>query len=59
MNKTSFNLPVNWMDGMKVNKEHFIATDNHVTRQIKSIYSSFINPFNYGLLLLNEGNPNR
>ena len=58
MDKTTFNLPVNWMDGMKVNKEHFIATDNHVTRQVKSIYSSFMNPYNYGLLRLNEGNPN-
>lgn len=58
MDNTSFNLPVNWMDGMKVNKEHFIATDHNVTKQVKNIYSSFLNPFNYGLLLLNEGNPN-
>jgi hypothetical protein len=40
---------------MKINKNHFISTDNSVTQQAKSIYSSFINPFNYGILLNTDG----
>ncbi|WP_346854008.1 hypothetical protein [uncultured Draconibacterium sp.] len=48
------NLPVNWIDGMKINKNHFIATDLNVGQQIRNTYSSFINPYNYGLLLQNS-----
>lgn len=39
---------------MKVNKGHFISTDNSFIEQIRNVYSSFLNPFNYGLLLRNE-----
>ena len=58
MDNSTLNLPVNWMDGMKVNKDHFIATDKNTISQVKNIYTSFLTPFNYGLLLQNEGNPN-
>lgn len=51
-------LPVNWIDGMKVNKDHFISTDNHITAQARNIYSSLLNPFNYGILLQDDGNKN-
>ncbi len=54
MDNKKINLPVNWIDGMKVNKDHFISTDNNIITQIKNIYSSFVNPFNYGILLQNE-----
>lgn len=54
MDNTKINLPVNWIDGMKVNKGHFISTDNSFIEQIRNVYSSFLNPFNYGLLLRNE-----
>ena len=55
MAEKKINLPVNWIDGMKINKNHFISTDNSVAQQAKSIYSSFINPFNYGILLSTDG----
>lgn len=48
------NLPVNWIDGMKINKNHFIATDLNVGQQVRNTYLSFINPYNYGLLLQNN-----
>jgi hypothetical protein len=54
MNNKKTNLPVNWIDGMKVNKDHFISTDNNLIAQTKNIYSSFLNPFNYGILLQSE-----
>ncbi|MEN8115742.1 MAG: hypothetical protein ABFS16_02110 [Bacteroidota bacterium] len=56
MENKRVDLPVNWIDGMKINKDHFIATDNNITQQIKDTYLSFINPFNYGLLLQDESN---
>ncbi len=56
MNNKRIDLPVNWIDGMKVNKNHFIATDNNIAQQVKNTYLSFITPFNYGLLLHPEGN---
>lgn len=48
--------PVNWIDGMKVNKNHFISTDNNIASQVRNVYSTIINPFNYGLLLQKEEN---
>lgn len=54
MDNKKVNLPVNWIDGMKVNKDHFISTDNNFIAQTKNIYSSFLNPFNYGILLQSE-----
>lgn len=50
MAEKRMNFPVNWIDGMKINKNHFISTDNNITRQIMNFYSSFLNPYNYGLL---------
>ncbi len=44
------NLPVNWIDGMKVNKNHFISTDHAVAGKLQAVNASFITPFNYGLL---------
>ena len=43
-------LPVNWMDGMKINKSHFIAQNNAFTLQAAQGVSSLLNNFNYGLL---------
>ncbi len=56
MDNKRIDLPVNWIDGMKVNKNHFIATDNNIAQQVRNTYLSFITPFNYGLLLQSEGN---
>ncbi len=51
MNNNRIDLPVNWIDGMKINKDHFIATDYSVVQQVRNAYLSFITPYNYGLLL--------
>ncbi len=58
MNNKKIYLPVNWIDGMKVNKNHFIDTDNNIVQQVKNTYLSFINPYNYGLLLQHDFNFN-
>ncbi len=54
MDNKSIYHPVNWIDGMKVNKDHFISTDNNNSAQARNIYSSFLHPYNYGLLLQNK-----
>ena len=56
MKKQIHHLPVNWIDGMKINKEHFIATDKSVSNQVINTYEAFINPYNYGLILQTSGN---
>lgn len=50
MQSTSEYLPVNWIDGMKINKSHFIAQDNAFTYRQAHTVSSFLNEHNYGLL---------
>lgn len=54
MHKNNVHLPVNWIDGMKINKNHFIATDLNIGQQVQNTYLSFVNPYNYGLLLQNN-----
>ncbi len=41
---------VNWIDGMKINKNHFIEADNAFTSFSQLIASNNINAINYGLL---------
>lgn len=43
-------LPVNWIDGMKINKSHFIAQDNAFVFQLARNTACLLNEFNYGLL---------
>ena len=43
-------LPVNWIDGMKINKSHFIAQNNAFTYGMAQGTSSLLNEYNYGLL---------
>jgi hypothetical protein len=50
MQSSSEYLPVNWVDGMKINKSHFIAQDNAFTYRQAHTVSSFLNEHNYGLL---------
>lgn len=54
MSKQTLNLPVNWIDGMKINKDHFIATDLNLSSQLLCTYQALVNPYNYGLLLHNN-----
>ncbi|KAA1245331.1 type VI secretion system baseplate subunit TssK [Aquimarina sp. RZ0] len=41
---------VNWIDGMKINKNHFIEVENAFTSLIQQVGSMDINGINYGLL---------
>lgn len=50
MQAQSVFLPVNWVDGMKINKTHFIAQDHAFTYRQAQTVSSFLNEHNYGLL---------
>lgn len=43
-------LPVNWVDGMKINKSHFIAEANAMTYELAQNTSCMLNELNYGLL---------
>jgi hypothetical protein len=43
-------LPVNWIDGMKINKLHFLAQDSAFLFQLAQTVSGLLNDLNYGLL---------
>lgn len=43
-------LPVNWVDGMKINKSHFIAQDNATVYRQAQHTSCLMDPLLYGLL---------
>lgn len=42
--------PVNWVDGMKINKNHFIAIQNNVNDVVRDSNGSQLTGVNYGLL---------
>lgn len=42
--------PVNWIDGMKINKDHFIDQDNAWTDTIQEMASLGLSPVRYGLI---------
>jgi hypothetical protein len=50
-------LPVNWIDGMKINRNHFIAQDNAVVFHLAQVAGSLLNDYNYGLLPTGNGSP--
>lgn len=41
---------VNWMDGMKINKDHFIAQDNAVQDAMSEVAALGLSPIRYGVL---------
>ena len=41
---------VNWIDGMKINKNHFIAMENATLEVVRTSEQKDISPINYGLL---------
>lgn len=43
-------LQVNWVDGMKINKNHFISLDHSISERISDLRQISINRYNYGLL---------
>ena len=42
--------PVNWMDGMKINKNHFIAQDDAWKDALQTVASVGLSPLRYGVL---------
>lgn len=42
--------PVNWVDGMKLSSDHFVATDQFNQDFVRDASSVFLSNFNYGLL---------
>lgn len=40
----------NWVDGMKINRQHFIDSENGLLDQIRDSYAVALNAFSYGLL---------
>lgn len=47
-NKKHF--PVNWIDGMKINKTHFIDQDNACIDALQQVASLSLSPVSYGIL---------
>ena len=41
---------INWIDGMKINKDHFIGLENYFISRVQACRSTMIDPYNYGLL---------
>lgn len=48
--------PVNWVDGMKINKSHFIAMQDHVSDVVRDAVGTQLNHLNYGLLPFKNAN---
>ncbi len=48
-NQKHFN-PVNWKDGMKMNKSHFMATDNAYIDGVRDAIQTKLSPVQYGLV---------
>jgi predicted component of type VI protein secretion system len=42
--------PVNWVDGMKINKSHFIAMQDNFIDTVRDAIGSHVTPISYGLL---------
>lgn len=49
-------MAVNWVDGMKISRQHFIDTDHYHTDQVRRAGAALLTPMNYGLLLPKDGN---
>lgn len=43
--------PVNWVDGMKINRSHFMEQERAFVYQTARAAGSLLNPLNYGLLV--------
>ena len=42
--------PVNWIDGMKISKQHFIQSENALQDHFRDVAAISLNNYNYGLL---------
>lgn len=45
---------VHWIDGMKVSKEHFIATDHYLSHALREVRASGLSPHSFGLCTAGE-----
>ena len=50
MRDTKKHFPVNWIDGMKINKTHFIATDQAAQSALCDATALFLTPIRYGVI---------
>lgn len=41
---------VNWIDGMKINREHFVSEQNASLARLRDVAALGLTPFNYGIL---------
>ena len=46
--------PVNWIDGMKINKNHFLEVQNFVSDSVRDSVGIHTSMINYGLLPVAE-----
>jgi len=49
--------PVNWIDGMKINKNHFITLQDNIEDLVKDARNLGTSEFNYGLMTTNLTRP--
>ena len=42
--------PVNWVDGMKINKSHFLAQEDNLRDQLELHAALYLNEYNYGII---------
>lgn len=47
--------PVNWVDGMNINKSHLTSLENEITDKVRDVQQNQLNPFSYGLLPISSG----
>ena len=50
MTKKNTHYFVNWIDGMKINKDHFIGMENAMIYQQHKVGQFLVNPYNFGIL---------
>jgi hypothetical protein len=48
-------LAVNWVDGMKISRQHFVETDHYHTDQVRRGQAALQTPQSYGLLMPQDG----
>jgi hypothetical protein len=54
MNHIVTQFGVNWIDGMKINREHFISVQNFISDSVRDAIAVRTNAINYGLLPIVE-----
>lgn len=50
INEKDLHLPVNWVDGMNINKKHFIAQENSFVQNSMGLANLFVSPLSFGLV---------